>query len=141
MDKRARLITEGFFMVGNYGESEETVKESIEFMKKLDLDYAQFTIATPYPGTVLAKEVSEKGRFFAKNWSDFDIYTGAVFEWNDLSKERIDDYQKRMYREYYFRPKYILKRMLNLRSIYDLHFLVDGLKILKNVLRLSPPNR
>lgn len=141
MAKRSRLITVGFFMVGNYGENEETIQESIDFMKKLDLDYAQFTIATPYPGTTLGGQVSEEGRIFANNWEDYDIYTGAIFEWNDLPKERIDEFQKRMYRQYYFRPMYIFKRMVNLRSAYDLHFLFDGLKMLKNVLHLSPPDR
>jgi len=141
MAKRAGLITVGFFMVGNFGEDEETIKESMQFIKRLNLDYAQFTIATPYPGTDLYNQVCEKGCLFAKNWSDFDIYTGAIFQWNNLSKEKIDEFQKKMYKAYYFRLGYILKKIFTIRSTYDLHFIFDGLKMLANVIRLSPPDR
>ena len=140
MAKKSGLITVGFFMVGNYGETDKTINETIRFIRKIGLDYTQFTIATPYPGTELADQVAKNGTVFAKKWSDYNTYTGSVFEWDNLSKERIDAYQSKMYKACYLNPTYIFKRLVNLKK-EDLHFVVDGLKIFKNLLCLKDANR
>lgn len=140
MAKKSGLITVGFFMVGNYGENNKTINETIKFIRKLGLDYTQFTIATPYPGTELSEQVDEHGKIFAHKWSDFNTYTGSVFEWDNLSKKKIDAFQSKMYRSSYLRPGYIFKRIISMKK-QDLHFIVDGVKILKSVIGLKEPNR
>ena len=138
--QKAKLITVGFFMVGNLGETDETINETIGFIRRLKLDYTQFTIATPYPGTALAAQVSQQGRIFAKDWSDYNTYTGSVFEWNDLPKAKIDAYQARMYKASYLNAGYIFRRLVTLRP-NDLQFVWNGLKILRSVIGLGEPNR
>jgi len=138
--QKAKLITVGFFMVGNLGETDETINETIGFIRRLKLDYTQFTIATPYPGTALAVQVAEQGRIFAKDWSDYNTYTGSVFEWNDLPKAKIDAYQAKMYKASYLNAGYIFRRLINLKP-NDLQFVWNGLKILKNVMGLRAPDR
>lgn len=140
MAKKAGIVTVGFFMVGNYGETDKTIHETIKFIKKIGLDYTQFTIATPYPGTELAKQVEGRGCVFANRWSDFNTYTGSVFEWDNLPKWKIDQFQAQMYRKCYLNFPYVFKRLINLKR-EDLHFIVDGLKILKGVIGLKEPNR
>jgi anaerobic magnesium-protoporphyrin IX monomethyl ester cyclase len=140
MAKKAKLITVGFFMVGNYGETDQTINETIRFIKKIGLDYTQFTIATPYPGTELAEQVLDRGTIFAEKWSDYNTYTGSVFEWDNLSKKKIDAYQQQMYRKCYLNIPYVFKRLVNMKK-EDLHFIVDGMKILKGVIGLKEPNR
>lgn len=140
MAKKAKLITVGFFMVGNYGETDKTINQTVKFIKKIGLDYTQFTIATPYPGTELAEQVLDKGTIFANKWSDYNTYTGSVFEWDNLSKAKIDQYQSQMYRKCYLNFPYVFKRIVNMKK-EDLHFIIDGLKILKGVIGLKEPNR
>ena len=91
-------------------------------------------------GKELADQVAKNGTVFAKKWSDYNTYTGSVFEWDNLSKERIDAYQSKMYKACYLNPTYIFKRLVNLKK-EDLHFVVDGLKIFKNLLCLKDANR
>ena len=42
-------------MFGNPGESEETLKKTINFAMKLNPTFASFNITTPYPGTELRR--------------------------------------------------------------------------------------
>jgi radical SAM superfamily enzyme YgiQ (UPF0313 family) len=51
----------GFFILGIPGESKNTMNETVEFAKKLDLDDAIFSIYSPYPGTKLYNLAVSKG--------------------------------------------------------------------------------
>ena len=134
MIKKVKLTVGGLFMIGNYGETPATINETIDFAKKLNLDYALFSIATPYPGTAFHKKVLEEGRMLVKGWGEFNRFRGAIFEWNNLSKKDIDRYYKMAYRSFYLRPAYILKRILGLR-IRDLRLISRAVSILANIFR------
>ena len=56
----AGIMNWGYFIIGLPGETEETIKQTIQFAKKLPLDIALFHIAAPYPGTPFFFEVIEK---------------------------------------------------------------------------------
>jgi len=136
MAKRAKLIVGGLFMIGNYGETEQTINETINFSKKLRLDYAVFSIATPYPGTKFYEQVLKKGKMLATNWNEFSRYSGAIFEWNNLSKKQIDALYQKAYRKYYSNFRYLWNELKNLR-FENLQILSNGIRILKNVLRFK----
>ncbi|MBI2038638.1 MAG: radical SAM protein, partial [Candidatus Nealsonbacteria bacterium] len=51
MIKKAKIPITGFFMIGLIGDTKETMQQTIDFAKELDLDIAQFNIAIPNPGT------------------------------------------------------------------------------------------
>ena len=57
----------GFFILGLPGETKTTMRETIEFAKSLPLSAANFTIATPFPGTELWFLAKKRG--FLKNIS------------------------------------------------------------------------
>lgn len=59
--KKLKIKTSAFFIFGVLGETKETIRDSINFAKKLDLDDVWFSIATPYPGTELYRITKEKG--------------------------------------------------------------------------------
>ena len=48
------------FILGYPGERHEDMDATIRFALRLDPDYAQFTILTPYPGTPIFRELKEK---------------------------------------------------------------------------------
>ena len=134
MVKKAKMTVGGLFMVGNYGETEETMKDTINFAKKLKLHYAFFSIATPYPGTILRQQVLKEGRLLSNRWSDFNRHTGAIFEWNNLSKNQIDYFYKKAYRDFFLRPSYLFERLLDFESF---KILFRGAGIVINALRLK----
>lgn len=59
--KKLGIIPYTSYMIGNVGETRETVKDSVEFIKKYDPRPGGFFIATPYPDTGLYNYGIEKG--------------------------------------------------------------------------------
>jgi len=51
--KAAGLQTVGLFMIGMPGETPEMTRETVEFSVDLDLDFAKYSIKTPFPGSQL----------------------------------------------------------------------------------------
>ncbi len=103
--KSAGIKNWGYFIIGLPGETEETIRETIEFSKKLPLDIALFHVAAPYPGTPFFFEVVENGWFRpGTRWEQVDMDKGTVLDYPDLPAERLLYWQKRAWREWAFRP-------------------------------------
>ncbi len=130
--KKAGIKTAGNFMLGNIGETEKTIQQSIDLAKKLNCDTMAFFIASPYPGTEFYRVAKEKG-YFRKNvdWKDFTLVSNNLPPLNlpGLSAEKILNWQKRAYREYYLRPRYILRKITSINSWVDIVNLWNGLKL------------
>ena len=108
------LQTIGYFMIGSPGETPETIAGTIQFAKKLKLDFAQFSVATPFPGTKLY-DIYLKNNRHDISWENF-IYEGTgssispVFETNLLSRSDLQYWARRAYREFYLRPSYFWQK-------------------------------
>jgi len=95
----------GYFIIGLPGETEESIRQTIDFAKKLPLDIALFHVAAPYPGTPFFFEVVENGWFRpGTRWEQVDMDKGTVLDYPELSAERLLYWQKRAFREWAFRP-------------------------------------
>jgi radical SAM superfamily enzyme YgiQ (UPF0313 family) len=103
--REAGIKNWGYFIIGLPGETEETIRETIEFSKKLPLDIALFHVAAPYPGTPFFFEVVENNWFRAgTNWEEVDMDAGTVLDYQNLKAEDLLYWQKRAFREWAFRP-------------------------------------
>jgi anaerobic magnesium-protoporphyrin IX monomethyl ester cyclase len=103
--KNAGIMNWGYFIIGLPGETEATIRETIDFAKKLPLDIALFHVAAPYPGTPFFFEVVENGWFRpGTRWEQVDMDKGTVLDYPNLSAERLLYWQKRAFREWAFRP-------------------------------------
>lgn len=107
--KKAGIMNWGYFIIGLPGETEETIRETIDFAKRLPLDIALFHVAAPYPGTPFFFEVVKEGWFRpGTRWENVDMDKGTVLDYPNLPAERLLYWQKRAFREWAFRPKPIL---------------------------------
>ena len=107
--KKAGIKNWGYFIIGLPGETEATIRQTIDFSKKLPLDIALFHVAAPYPGTPFFFEVVENGWFRkGTRWEQVDMDKGTVLDYPDLPAERLLYWQKRAWREWAFRPGPIL---------------------------------
>ena len=103
--KKAGIMNWGYFIIGLPGETEETIRETIDFAKKLPLDIALFHVAAPYPGTPFFFEVVEKNWFRpGTRWEQVDMDKGTVLDYPNMPAERLLYWQKRAFREWAFRP-------------------------------------
>lgn len=103
--KNAGIMNWGYFIIGLPGETEATIRETIDFAKKLPLDIALFHVAAPYPGTPFFFEVV-KNKWFrpGTRWEHVDMDKGTVLDYPDMPAERLLYWQKRAFREWAFRP-------------------------------------
>ena len=128
------LQTVGYFMIGSPGESPETITETVQFAKKLKLDFAQFAITIPFPGTKLY-DLYLKDKGDGISWESF-IYEGIgrrvtpVFESNNLSRVDLQRWIKRAYKEFYLRPSYLWQRIKQTTSIGDIRVNFEGFSVL-----------
>jgi radical SAM superfamily enzyme YgiQ (UPF0313 family) len=103
--KQAGIANWGYFIIGLPGETEATIRQTIDFSKKLPLDIALFHVAAPYPGTPFFFEVVKEGWFRpGTRWEQVDMDKGTVLDYPNLPAERLLYWQKRAFREWAFRP-------------------------------------
>ena len=93
-----------FFILGLPNDTVESVEQTIEYAKSLDVNVASFRICTPYPGTKFFESV--KDRIYA-GWQDFDTYT-PVFRHENISRKQLLRLKEKAFVEFYFRPGFIL---------------------------------
>jgi len=96
------------FMLGNPGETEETMEETIEFAIRLEPDLALFNITTPFPGTEMYKWAEENNYLRTRNWDDYDL-SYPVMNLPSVSPEKVLDYYRQSHRRFMLRPKFIWK--------------------------------
>jgi radical SAM superfamily enzyme YgiQ (UPF0313 family) len=103
--KKAGIMNWGYFIIGLPGETEQTIRQTIDFAKKLPLDIALFHVAAPYPGTPFFFEVV-KNKWFrpGTRWEQVDMDKGTVLDYPNMPAERLLYWQKRAFREWAFRP-------------------------------------
>ena len=109
--KQAGLEVGGYFMLGNVGETLKDIDDTIEFALELGLDIVQFTIATPYPGTVMFEQIKKDGELLIDSWEDLASYGTLVFKLDELTPESVAGKYKKALRSFYFRPKFMISQL------------------------------
>ncbi len=109
-----------FCVLGFPGETKESIKETINFVKKLDTTYITLGIAAPYPNTGFYEYLKSNDYLLTDDWSQFDPAGKPVFSYPDLSSEELHYYAMYGLRVFYLRPKYIINRILSIRNLDDL---------------------
>jgi anaerobic magnesium-protoporphyrin IX monomethyl ester cyclase len=132
--KQAGIGNWGYFIIGLPGETEATVRQTIDFAKRLPLDLALFHIAAPYPGTPFFFDVTENGWFRPGTaWEEVDMDRSTVLDYREagLTAERLEYWQKRATREWALRPGPIWTMLKGLNSWEGFKSAVDiGLQTL-----------
>ena len=95
----------GYFIIGLPGETEDTIRETIRFSRRLPLDLALFHIAAPYPGSPLFFDVVEQGWFRpGTRWEQVDMDCSTVLDYPHLRAEELERWAQRAFRAWALRP-------------------------------------
>ncbi len=118
--KKLGLVVHGDFIVGLPGETRDTIRKTIDFAKRLDVETIQVSIGHAYPGT-------EFYDYAKKN--DLISISGAMTDevghqiphivYDGLNEGELMEWTERFYSEYYFRPKAAWRIVR--KSIFDNH--------------------
>jgi radical SAM superfamily enzyme YgiQ (UPF0313 family) len=108
----------GFFMVGNPGDTDKSILSTIDFSKRIGLDFIQVCRTIAKPNTDLNDELVRACGI--DHWREYVLgnrkESRLPMTWSYFSEDSIERYTKRFYREFYFRPSYIMRRLRNLKT-------------------------
>jgi hopanoid biosynthesis associated radical SAM protein HpnJ len=100
------LVVHGDFIVGLPGETRDTIRKTIDFAKRLDVETIQVSLGHAYPGTEFYEFAKKNALVSITGMADEMghqlpnvIYPGI------LDEAELMEWVERFYAEYYFRPK------------------------------------
>jgi len=130
--KEAGIQVLGSFIIGFLQDTIETVNETIRFAKTLNLDYAEFSVLTPYPGTPIYEHAKKNNLLLTEDWSK---YTGLepTIKIEGVSSSKLKSLLQRAYLTFYLTPKNIYNWLKN----RQLTFIKSALKALTNYLKME----
>ncbi len=126
--KEAGIRLNGFFILGLPHDTPETIRRTIDFAKELPLDFAQFAMFVPLPGSE-GWELALDGRvlrMYADDWDDFSRYSYPIVESDALGREQCKALHTSALREFYYRPQMMAEWLLS----------IDSGKTLKNLIQM-----
>jgi radical SAM superfamily enzyme YgiQ (UPF0313 family) len=124
LTKKIKIESLAYIMIGLPTETREQILETIEFTKRLDADYVSFSIFTPMPCTEAYDNCLKRGIFKEDYWNKFaenpsTDFKPRLYEEN-MTEEELNELLKYAYRSYYLNPKFLMKRILNIRTLEQL---------------------
>ena len=119
---RAGMQVHGCFIVGNKGETRETMQETLNVALSLKLDTAQFYPLMPFPGTEAYDWAVAQG-YLSGKYNDYvreDGTHNTSMHIGDISAEELVEFCNYCRRKFYLRPWYIGHRIyMGLTSFED----------------------
>lgn len=116
MAKSANLEVFGFFVFGFENETEDTMRDTIRFARKLPLDLAKVSSIMPFPGSPLYYQYRDMNLIYPHgDYRNFNIHTSPkhVYKHPTLSGDVIEKYENKFYRSFYLNPGYIARRFIS----------------------------
>lgn len=121
--KKLGIKIHGTFILGLPGETEATIKKTIEYAKEINPHTIQVSLAAPYPGTFLYKQAVENGWLEENKTVNLVSKAGvqlAAIGYDHLSREQIYHHLEKFYREFYFRPAKIWEIVREMLTSWDM---------------------
>lgn len=135
--KKAGLMVHACYMVGNNGETKETMEETFQLALRLNTDTAQFYPLLPFPGTEAYGWAKING-YIKGGYADYvkeDGTINCVLELPNITSQEMVDFCDNARKRYYFRPRYIAHRLwVGLRNPDDLKRSLKAFSSLKKFL-------
>ena len=129
-----------YFMLGNLGETVQDMRRTIDFAIELDADYAEFSIAIPYPGTEMYAQALRDGKY-EDVWNSYAIRPVPNLSLSALIQSYADldiliALRNESVRRYYFRPAFLLRELKSIRHAYEFRRKAGmGMRLLKSLLK------
>jgi anaerobic magnesium-protoporphyrin IX monomethyl ester cyclase len=96
------------FILGHPDETRATIRDTIDFIAKINPHQLSVSIMTPFPGTPI-HEMALRGeggyRLLSGGWEDFDKYSSGVLELETVSLGQLKRYQIACYANLYIRNR------------------------------------
>ena len=131
MLKKYQFKTRLFFMVGPPARNHSDIEDISDFALKLNPDILTVTATIAYPGSRFYSAITDQNKksIFAREIPK--VYEGLC-DFDRFDKSYIRKKVKEIYRKFYLRPSYIIKRVFSIKSLDQLRSLfIGGLSLMK----------
>jgi radical SAM superfamily enzyme YgiQ (UPF0313 family) len=106
----SKMMVIGDFMFGFDTDTKDVFKTTVNTILSLGIDAADFTIATPFPGTPFYNSLKNQKRIKTEDWQKYTMYSVVYEPKNMDSKELIEGIQYAYYK--FYSMKSIIRRIL-----------------------------
>ena len=103
--KKAGIRVKGLLMIGLPGETENSIKKTMDYVFSLPIDDINLAKFTPFPGAPVYKNIHEVGEF-NEDWEKMDCMNFQFIP-KGMTKERMEELFQIFYKTYFLRPKVI----------------------------------
>jgi radical SAM superfamily enzyme YgiQ (UPF0313 family) len=128
--KKAGILIHGCFLVGNPGETKETLQKTLGLALELSPDTAQFFPIMIYPGTEAYRWASENKYLTSEDyreWLSAEGLHNCVISRPGLTNYELVEFCDRARQKFYTRPSYVAKKILQgLANPHELKRLSKG---------------
>lgn len=119
--KATGIDSHAHLMLGNPGETKETVEETMKFVNEIEPTTIDYGICTPYPGSTLFEDL-KKTYPDLSDGTDTDLsnlHVKGLFNeyYSELKGEELEAALRRAYRSFYMRPRYIFGWLRRITSL------------------------
>jgi anaerobic magnesium-protoporphyrin IX monomethyl ester cyclase len=98
------------YILGLSNDTVEGVRRTIAYAKKLNTFAIQFTVTTPYPGTLLYESLKE--HIVEEDWEKFNGWTN-VYTHPTMTSEELHHLREEAYVSYHLRPRYVWRFLIS----------------------------
>ncbi|MDO8627951.1 MAG: hypothetical protein Q7K42_05785, partial [Candidatus Diapherotrites archaeon] len=112
--KQEGILIHGCFMMGNRGETKETIQKTVQWAKKLDPDTAQFFPIMVYPGTEAFTWAKDNNFLKTTDWSQWLLPDGThntIVSTDKLSAEDLVRECDKARIAFYLRPEFAFRKL------------------------------
>jgi radical SAM superfamily enzyme YgiQ (UPF0313 family) len=106
MIKGAGIRTKGLLMMGLPGESETSIRRSMDYVFSLPVDDFNLAKFTPFPGSPLYETIHELGSF-DEDWEKMDCMQFQFIP-HGMTRERLEVLFQEFYKRHFMRPQVLL---------------------------------
>ena len=118
MAREAGLEVTGHCVLGFPGETEATMQQTIDFAKRLKLDYVQFYCAVAFPGSPLYQQCLDSGWLDETDWKLYE-QNFSVISTPRLSAAAVMKARDQAFRQYYLQPRVVFNTIRKIRTPGD----------------------
>jgi len=133
--RKAGILLHADFIFGLPGETRETIKQTIKFIKKIKPEILQISIATPFPGTELYEWLKKNNYLLTDDPNEYlDDYghQRCVVSYPWLPAEEIEYYLDKALREYYLSISYtpiMIRQIARRHGLDELMRMIRAMKV------------
>lgn len=130
--RKAGILIHGCFMVGNPGETKETLQTTLKYAKELNPDTAQFFPVMVYPGTDAYAWAKSNGYLITEDFTRWNTEEGlhnCMISRPGLSNVELVEFCDDARKEFYLRLRYLAYRLGRLVR----HPIEDGPRMFKSM--------